>query len=269
MGIGLKPGSASFDRLRAASTAGAVLILLFLGSGARAGTLEWAGTLFVSLGQSQAVAATGTGVATVNGSGGFGHLTTLRLAGGITAVTVVPFTDPSVTTVTQVTAAVTLGTGTLAPISGGGTLTSNTLPVQGQVTVCAPLLGIPCVFTGNLPLTASGTRGVGIGGGAIAGSGFISLVLTGNPWTLGVATTPSTTATAAGFVHGPASGTSSTAAVGGAIQLVTPATVTAQGTTTVPVFTALRLRFVPEPAMALLLASGVGALAWIGSRRQP
>jgi hypothetical protein len=84
-----------------------------------------------------------------------------------------------------------------------------------------------------------------------------------------VATTPSTTATVAGFAHGPASGTSSTAALGGVIQLVTPATVTAQGTTKVPVFTALRLHFVPEPAMVVLLASGVGALAWLGSRRRP
>jgi hypothetical protein len=246
-------------------TAGAVFLLL--GSVARAGTLEWEGTLFVSLSASQAVAATGTGVATVNGSGGGGHLTTLRVAGGISAVTVVPFTDPSVTSVTRVTAAVTLGTGTLGPISGG-TLASNILPVQGVVTVCAPFLGT-CTFTGMVPLTLNGTRGVGIGGGPIVGSGFITLSLTGQPWTAGVATTPGTTVTAAGFAHGPASGTSSTAAPGGVIQLVTPATVTAQTTTTVPVFTALRLRFVPEPAMALLLASGVGCLAWLGSRRRP
>jgi len=242
---------------------------VFLGSGARAATLEWEGTLFVSLSQSQAVAATGTGVATVNGSGGLGHLSTLRLAGGIATTTVVPFTDPSVTTVSRVTAAVSLGTGTLAPISGGGPLIQNVLPIMGQVTLCAPFLGFPCVFTGQIPLTVAGTRGIGIGGAPISGSGFISLRLTGQPWTLGVAGTPSTTAMITGFVHGPASGTSSTAAPGGVIQLVTPATVTAQGTTTVPVFTSLRLRFVPEPGFALLLAPGVGVLAWIGRQRRP
>ena len=76
-----------------------------------------------------------------------------------------------------------------------------------------------CAFFADLPLTQSGTRGVGIGGSpvsaTIGGTGTLSIA--GADWT-GATTTIVTTAssvTSAGFRHGPASATSTSLAAGG------------------------------------------------------
>ena len=61
----------------------------------------------------------------------------------------------------------------------------------------------------------------------------------------------------------PASATGSTAQVGGSLQLVTPFTIATniQADGPLTAFAFLTLRFVPEPASALLVASGLVALA--------
>jgi hypothetical protein len=72
-----------------------------------------------------------------------------------------------------------------------------------------------------------------------------------------------------GYAHGPASAPGSTAQVGGSLQLITPFTIVtsipADGPTTG--FAFLTLRFVPEPASALLVAGGLVALARWGRSR--
>jgi hypothetical protein len=79
----------------------------------------WNGTLTFEIGALEPVVITGSGVATVNSSGGGNHLTTLRLAGGISGSGVVPVTDPDATIprdpfggLSSVRITATLGTGT-------------------------------------------------------------------------------------------------------------------------------------------------------------
>lgn len=104
-----------------------------------------------------------------------------------------------------------------------------------------------------------------VGGGGIAtNTGSVNLTGTGAPWTIGSATaTGLGTTMATGYAHGPASAAGSTAQVGESLQLVTPFTVGTNIAVDGPLtaFAFLTLRFVPEPASALLVASGLVALA--------
>jgi hypothetical protein len=71
-------------------------------------------------------------------------------------------------------------------------------------------------------------------------------------------------------VHGPASLTSSTAKGSGVIQLVTPTRVDtslAPPNNFLPVFGVVKLRFVPEPGLILLIGSGIAGLVVIGRHR--
>jgi hypothetical protein len=259
--------------------AGAVAAGLGMAGPAEASTLEWAGTLVIELGATPPIVATGTGVATVNGSSGLGHLNTLRLAGGITAATTLPVTDPGITTLVSVRVTAQLGTGTFSGISGAPPLSgSPQLPIQGVARLCLVLPG--CGVSLPIPMTVGGTAGAGIGGAfTINGYGTgIQISVEGAPWTIGTGSVTGITtvnggtsaATAQGFVHGPTSGSSSTASVGGALRLVTPVKVE----TTLPppaevlgMLGILTIRFIPEPGVVVLLASGVAGLVLLGRRR--
>jgi hypothetical protein len=264
-----------------------VLAVAFLAVGvastANASALAYDGTLNLELGTLPAIQTTGSGVVTVNGSGGGDHLTTLTYQSGVTATqtVIVPITDPvaGMTVVSLRATAITVGAGTLSPISGGGALTSNIMPVQGTVLVCILMKG--CGSNLPVPLTVNGTAGVGIGGAAITISGYsqggLRLSVTGNPWTIGTAAVTGiptanggfSTSTRKGFAHGPASNTSSTAQPSGVVQLVTPVIVntTISGSETLALFGTLTLHFIPEPGTMLLLGSGVAGLALLGRRR--
>lgn len=78
------------------------------------------------------------------------------------------------------------------------------------------------------------------------------------------------TVSRAGFAHGPASSTSSTARAGGVVQRVTPAKVIVSDFDlfpTQPLFGVLTIHFVPEPSTSILFGMGVLALAVAGRKR--
>ncbi len=108
--------------------------------------LSWVGTLGFEFLASRPIAIIGTGVASVNASGGGVHLAELRLAGGITGTTALPLTDPDTATLISLRIAASLGTGTLAPFtpsSQSRQLTRRTLPVAGTARLCTLLPGCP------------------------------------------------------------------------------------------------------------------------------
>lgn len=251
--------------------------------------LKWEGTSVFRLGSAQPTILTGTGVATVNNSSGLGHLSVLRFD-GLDGTGINPVTDPETTQVDGIVAIEFVvpptGTGTLGstanPISGGPSF-QGTLPVRGFSRIC--LLSTACNPGGFIQLdftehtTGTGTIGFGVGGLLTVGQGgAIRISVQANPWTLGQATALDQTdnlaiitKTVTGFAHGPASLTSSTAAPSGVVQFVTPLQVstnlTAGSSAVLSLLGKLRIHFVPEPGLLLLVGSGVAALVLLGRSR--
>jgi hypothetical protein len=152
-------------------------------------------------------------------------------------------------------------------------------------TAVLPLTGFPhwCWFNGQpsiscfgLPLN-EGAVGPGVGGTAVYADPRASsrLSVLGAPWTVGTAVVtggawpgdPGQTFTARGFAHGPLSNTGTTAAEGGALQLVTPIQIRG-GFPSFAYFARLTIHFVPEPGAALSLSLGALALAVLGRRKR-
>jgi hypothetical protein len=165
-----------------------------------------------------------------------------------------------------------LASATLGQISGGPPLSPAVMPMQGTANLCVLFPG--CGFVIPIPLTVNGTRGIGIGGSGITGKtllGNYTITLQGTVWTIGLASIVTATGTvpAQGFVHGPASNTSSTAKPNGVIQLVTPSVIysTLAPGNPIPVMSTLRLRFTPEPGGLLLLGTGLAFLVTVARRR--
>ncbi len=208
----------------------------------------------------------GAGIATVNGSGGGGHLATLSFgtADAFAGKTAQVVTDPAAFPIISSVLAVENGAGRLTR-PGGGAL-GGALPLHGVYRLCqfASCDAPPPVANISIPLSV-----VGSGGSATGGLTFINFTVLGAPWTTGAATTLSPGSEAlTGFAHGPASGTSNTALPSGVLQLVTP----------FPIWTNIRpeptlgsatltLHFLPEPTTALLLTIAAAALAAAGRRR--
>jgi len=272
------------------SLAAAVVGLCLTAGGASAKVLDWDGTISLEMvenpefffGGPPEGGGVASGVATLNASGGGDHLTTLGLAGGLTTSSAVSVT-PSFAPLRVVRWDATLGSGLLAPISGGATgasLTQNALPLGGELRLC--MIFAECVSYIPIPLTAGGTRGVGIGG-LITFNGFAAAgakaSLAAAPWTIGTAVAstgttanggPTATFARTGFAHGPASGTTSTARRGGAVQLVAPIQIATSiaGLERIGFIARLTLVFVPEPGTALLLGAGIMVLALHGRGRR-
>jgi hypothetical protein len=282
----------------------ALFLVSTLAGTAGAAIVDWSGTFIVTIGDFKKDSWVGTGVstATVNGSAGGNHLNTLTLpGGGITVTGIAPQTDPENATLISLlidpNQPLRLPKGTLRPISGGGPLTLNTLtgatlsPNNARFKQCILFPG--CVNYLPIPITKAGS-GAGIGGtitvNTFSVGGGLKLSVVGQPWTLGVAThtgvpnritltvagvitnrfTIHTTRTAQGFVHGPVSLTSSTAKGSGVIQIVTPTSVTTSlspPNNFLPVFGIIRLHFIPEPGLILLLGSGIAGLVVLGRHR--
>jgi hypothetical protein len=282
----------------------AAAVGLGLASTVEAATLEWSGTLTVKMplaGDLPPFVHIGTGVATVNGSaGGIGHINTIRLhhglsySGGNNVPETIPLTGPeNPTLVTLRATGMRLGRAggmsnalTLNGISGGAPLgTKNTGQPAGNLKMC--LLFPGCANYLPISFGEDASNAVGVGGMfSVQGRRQFSLTFSfsmwGAPWTIGLASirnvtteTPNGgittyTVTVQGFVHGPASGTSTTAAISGVLQVVTPVLIwTSVGApyTWQAAWFEVRLRFIPEPGMLLLLGSGAAGLLMLGRFR--
>jgi hypothetical protein len=262
------------------------LLVPGLAGGAYAAGFEYQGEFQLDLGALPPAIITGTGIAIANGAGPGGHLDSLKILGGIAGNVVVPVTDPVVTQggIVSIRATGTLGNGTLAPVSGALQntslqLTDSTLPIYGSAHLCLVYAGCNSGQI-EVPFTVNGTKGFGVGGLITAGgAGTIRVSVLAAPWTVKLASAANRTdngavsfPTAHGFAHGPASLTSSTALTSGVVQFVTPLQVTTAGlpgnNDLIALLGHLRIHFVPEPGVLLLLASGVGALVMLGRQRR-
>ena len=277
------------------------LAILGVVGNASAAVMNWEGTTTVRLGDFAEAHPTGGGVATLNGSAGGipAHLQTLRLAasrGGITANFTKFVTDPD-TKGNQIASVQFIGieggTGTLGPISGilsstatSGAFTGN-MPLTGIVRLC--LVSTECTLSASLVLTThtagSNTIGIGIGGLLTINilNGFARISVAANPWQIKTATvqdqqtTPvngvqvTVPVTFKGFAHDPASGTTSTAQIGGVVQLISATQIvtdlTSGSSAKVASANSMLVRFIPEPGMLLMLGSGVAGLVLIGRQR--
>jgi hypothetical protein len=255
---------------------------LLLAGPASAKVMQWVGTGNYELfgGSATSIDMYGSGVATVNGSAGGAHLSTLRLPGGLSGSAVIPLTDPegTITVKSIIVESVGIASGTLTGISGAPPLGQGKLPVPGHARVC--LFVENC--EANLPVDLTknnGNTGVGVAGFVtLGGLGSIRISIQGAPFTLGPASLVHRTLkgnfetrTRVGFIHGPGSAASSTAVTSGVIQLIAPEQVAVTGlagnSTAQALFTTITLRFIPEPGLLLLLGSGVVGLGLLGRGR--
>jgi len=277
------------------------LAILGIAGHASAAVLNWEGTTTVRLGDFAEAAPFGGGVATINGTSATlpAHLDTLRLApsrGGITANFTKFVTDPdtkgnNIASVQFI--GIEAGTGTLSPISGAAAfptappLFNGQLPLQGLVRLC--LFSKECTSSASVLLTehqaGSVTAGIGIGGLLTINilNGLARISIQAYPWQIKTRTVydEQTTpvnfkktivpVTFVGFAHGPASATTSTAAVGGVVQLIAASQIASNLTQGSSAKTAsaskFLIRFIPEPGMLLMLGSGIAGLVLIGRKR--
>jgi hypothetical protein len=252
-----------------------LLVAAFVAGSAHAATLSYTGgALSLQIATLPGLLASGSG--TVSAGTALGHLNSMVLAsaalGPVTAS--VPVTNSSTINSVIFTGVGNL-TGNFTGISGGPP-GGGPMGISGLAKIC--LVFGPC-GTSNVPVPLSPVGGKGIGvGGTQTFPGNVNITMKHAPWTIGqpVLTihSPNSNVTTpvlpGGFVHGPASLTSSTALPSGTIQLVTVSktyTSLASAFPELPVIGVLQLHFVPEPGTLLLLVSGVVGLAVLGRKR--
>jgi hypothetical protein len=205
------------------------------------------------------VAVAGNGAANVVSSGN--HINSLSIPASPFSVAklVVPITDPLVSPLKGIQLTVHNGAG-----SFGGAPLGGAMPLDGIAKICLMKNCSFPVANISVPLSV-----VGAGGTAAYGTSLsVAVTVKGAPWTAG--TQAVGTITQMGFVHGPASGTSSTAAASGAIRLVTPIFISTDipAQAVVTGFGVLSLHFVPEPATLLLLVGGIAGLVLFGRTKR-
>ena len=269
-----------------------VLVSLGLVTHAWAGELPFEGTTSLELVPLDTISGTGTGIATVTGTGA--SLASLALGvGTMIGPAAVFVTDTEITPqIVSISVSATRGSGSFMGFTGGAPLTGvRTLPLPGLAKICLAIN--PCaafipltltetngtVHTPTTSVTTPITKGVGVGGLLTAGgAGTLRFSVSAAPWTLGTVTLMSTnmtglpvTQTRTGLLHGPASNTSTAAAASGVVQLVTPMQITTfnvgGNNEKLAFFGTIRIQFVPEPGLLLLLGSGVAGLLVLGRRR--
>ncbi len=267
-------------------------LLLGLSSAAVAATLSFTGTIGFQVGSLTPVELNGSGVATLNASGGGAHLSSLTIpaaafvgnpsvviynagpidgllfAGGVTTQ-IVHLPVSASLTVSSPTGSASNAAGAFTGLSNSANNLAGTMPLSGVGLIC---LFAPCsgAVVANIivPLSV-----VGQGGTATAMGTAITVTAIGAPWFKNTATIMGATftSTVMGFAHGPASATQSTTAQpGGVISLVTPIFVSTslQTYSEVPLFGRLTLHFAPEPSRMLQLGVAIAVLSVIGRRRR-
>lgn len=285
-----------------------IVFFCLLGLPAHGAVLNWAGTATVHLYPHDDVNPkfTGGGVATVNGTSGVipYHLDEIRLdkgRGGIEGSTTYFITDPE-TAGLGMAAVRYLDMQGLTGTLGGSFPTGRSpgaMGVRGLVRVC--LLSTACTTYAPLaltqPTTVSGVpggeiKGLGVGGLlTIGGYGDIRISVQMAPWTIKTVTGRGAistehgaivphTWTMRGWVHGPMSSSSSTAAVGGEMLMVTPAAITsntilgfagpdgAKFSEAAGSVVSVMIRFIPEPNKGVLILCGVAFLIALSHTRR-
>jgi hypothetical protein len=247
-------------RARHLALAALLLAALSPAPAARAGTLPFRGEVGIVF-FPFILAFEGSGVASVNGDGTGGPLTALALPPGVFRATALDF--PGVGGIAQIRVTAANGAGNftgLGPQGGGGVM-----PLSGVVKFCILVACDTATTVLSLPLDPVGA------GGSARVMGDFAVTVEGRPWTRGMTTlsTPGAVTRLEGFAHGPLSGTTSTAQLGGVLELVTPAFVhtSIPGLEELTGYAILRVEFVPEPASAPLLALGLLLLS-AGARRR-
>lgn len=249
--------------MRSAGRLAGALVFVLLGpaSVAHAATVPFTAEFSLEVLTLTPLTVTGGGVATVNGSTGGVHVDSLQLpASVVNGAALLPITDPAVFPINGIQLSVANQAGNLTG-SGGA------MALSGVAKIC--LFGPCAAAIANLevPLSVVGTAA-----SAVATGPLVNVTVSGAPWTTGTAsieTGGGANLTAMGFRHGPASGTSSTAAASGQIQYVTPVYISVNiGSSPIyPAFARLTLHFVPEPGTMLLIGGGLSLLAFAGRRR--
>jgi hypothetical protein len=238
---------------------------LAAGEGRAAAFEHFVGTLTVQVFPMPALTVSGEGIAQLDPE--LPPLVSLRVPGSAftgRAGTTLPTFHSLFHPIREIGLTVANGAGTLA---GGG----GALPLRGLYRACLFALCDTAPYAAQIPLTAGGTRGVGLGGSHQLSDPIFHFTVRGAPWTLGrveVTTPYGGIAARTGFVHAPSSGTdfASVARHGGALQMVTPFfidTVSRDGTTSwlFGGVATLHAVFAPEPGTAALLLAGVAGLA--------
>jgi hypothetical protein len=205
----------------------------------------------------------GSGVATIAGSPA-SHLASIGLPASAfdIAGALVSVTDPAAAPIKGLVLTVRNG---LGAFSGGPP--AGIMPLSGLLKVCAFRVCSNATANVSVPLSVVGVVGaIAVPPGTSTAS--VNITIRGAPWTAGVAAVG--TLTQHGFVHGPASGTSSTAQASGAIRLVTPFYVSTNigAYAVVPGFAFVDLHFVPEPSTLLLLGGGIAGLVLVGRSKR-
>jgi hypothetical protein len=195
----------------------------------------------------------GAGVALVNGPSGAGHLTALSLAPRLlsTSREVVPVTDPAASPVRGLQLTAWNQAGAFHGAAGGF---GGMMPLAGGLKACLFAACSTAIANLVIPLNVAG------GGGHAQVTAAVNLTVLGAAWTTRTAAIG--TVTRMGFA-GPAS---NTGAPSGSLSLVTPIFLSTNigASAVVPIFGVLTLHFVPEPATAVFVATGIAGLIMLG-----
>lgn len=271
---------------------------------ANAATVPFTGALYLQIGTLPAIPAPGGGVATINGSGGLGPITSLALPAGAFATSLVA-PVPNAFPIIQI-ALPTFANGPINLAAGGG-CTAGHANVSCPGTGLAGFGGIQgTAFVGVFSTHGPGSTvlpvanlavplAVAGGGSTVTTVGLgIYVKVSGAGWTTGTANVYNPTAPNLTHlpytIHNPlsvflvasssvpygygstatfmGSGTTMSGAATDTLTLVSPVQIfnTATGAF-IPSLASITIHLVPEPGTLLLLGSGIAGLALYGRRR--